>query len=174
MYSNHSRSFRLQREGNYGKMWIDDDVEQIQVSDWKTGASCKCFCLLVWPPPERRGGGLPILLGTDVSLRFSKHPPFIYRYSLFLKTTPNHIFVRWKSWPNHTFHNSVVNVINAGINLPPIHAKLSAYWYNRLMKNAPHLIGLDMVSINIAPVRRKKMKFHHLQFFGSGLFVQYP
>jgi hypothetical protein len=36
------------------------------------------------------GGPLSILLGTDVPLRFSKHPPFIY--SIFLKTIPIHIF----------------------------------------------------------------------------------
>jgi hypothetical protein len=50
-----------------------------------------------------------ILLGTGVPLRFSKHPPYIY--SIFLKTIPIHIYFRWKSWPNHIFHNSVNNVI---------------------------------------------------------------
>jgi hypothetical protein len=37
-----------------------------------------------------KSGDLPILLGTDVPLRFSKYPPFIY--SVFLKTIPIHIF----------------------------------------------------------------------------------
>jgi hypothetical protein len=40
------------------------------------------------------GGGVLVIIlvkGTDVPLRFSKHPPFIY--SIFLKTIPNHIFL---------------------------------------------------------------------------------
>jgi hypothetical protein len=36
--------------------------------------------------PGEEGWSLPILLGTDVQLRFSKHPPFIY--SIFLKSIP--------------------------------------------------------------------------------------
>jgi hypothetical protein len=36
------------------------------------------------------GGALPILLGTDVRLRFSKHPHSYIQY--FLKTIPIHIF----------------------------------------------------------------------------------
>jgi hypothetical protein len=36
-------------------------------------------------------GPLPILLGTDVPLRFSKHPTFIY--SIFLKTIPMYNYI---------------------------------------------------------------------------------
>jgi hypothetical protein len=97
-------------------------------------------------------GPLPVLLGTDVPLRFSKHtPPFIY--SIFLKTIPIHIYFRWKSWPNHirVFHNSVINVINAGDKLTPIDImtgkiiyqlmKIAPHWYIWLVKKVPHSSG---------------------------------
>jgi hypothetical protein len=41
----------------------------------------------LWPR-----GPLPILLGTDVQLRFSKYPPPPFIYSIFLKTIPIYIF----------------------------------------------------------------------------------
>jgi hypothetical protein len=55
---------------------------------------------------KAEGGALPVLSGTDVPLRFSKHPPFIY--SIFFKSIPIHI-------PLRIFTQSyVINVINAG------------------------------------------------------------
>ena len=68
-------------------------------------------------------GLLPILLGTDVGLGFSKHPHLYIQY--FWKRYP-FISFRWKSWPNHIFHNSVISVINAG-------EKFTTYWYNGML-----------------------------------------
>jgi hypothetical protein len=59
-------------------------------------------------------GAKPILLSTDVRLRFSKHLHSYIQY--FWKPYP-FIYFCWKSWPNHIFHNSVINVINAKDNL---------------------------------------------------------
>ena len=68
-------------------------------------------------------GPLPILLGTDVGLGFSKHPHSYIQY--FWKQYP-FIYFRWKSWPNHIFHNSVISNVNAG-------EKFTAYWYNCML-----------------------------------------
>jgi hypothetical protein len=78
-------------------------------------APTKILSWMKWSEGRREmtpGGPLPILLGTDVPLRFLKHPPFIY--SIFLKIIPILIYFRWKSWRNHIFHNSVINMINVG------------------------------------------------------------
>jgi hypothetical protein len=46
-------------------------------------------------------------LGTDV-----ENTPHSY-IQYFWKPYP-FIYFRWKSWPNHIYYNSVINVINAG------------------------------------------------------------
>jgi hypothetical protein len=73
------------------------------------------------------GGALPILLGTDVRLRFSKYPHLYIQY--FWKPYPFRYFI-WKSWPNHIYNNSVINVINAG-------NKFTTHWYYGMLNYLP-------------------------------------
>jgi hypothetical protein len=62
----------------------------VQVCNNKNQLNIQHLTLLNLYVGTRPGGALPILLDTDVPLRFSKHPPFIY--SIFSKTIHIHIF----------------------------------------------------------------------------------
>jgi hypothetical protein len=82
--------------------WSSNIVDKCMVSTWEY-LGCR---------HARRGEGegvsLPILLVTDVQLRFSKHPHSYIQ--CFWKPYP-FIYSRWKSWPNNIFHNNIVNFL---------------------------------------------------------------
>jgi hypothetical protein len=88
------------QELNYNPLHYMLCIKSFRFLTWNLGRNFWMVCEIsflfhVYVSPR---GPLPILLGTDVRLRFSKHPHSYIQY--FWKPYPV-IYFRWKSWPNH-------------------------------------------------------------------------